>query len=87
MIAKKRIPAGGHAYIDPSFSFFPFFPPPLVISGRPRSWEIDKKSSKQIENKLFAKCYSVNFYFKRTSEMKSEEDFDSFLAPTLKTEL
>lgn len=52
----------------------------LVISGRPRSWEIDKKSSKQIENKLFTKCYSVNFYFKRTSEMKSKEDFE---APTL----
>lgn len=68
------------------FSLFFFFSS-LVISGRPRSWEIDKKSSKQIENKLFTKCYSVNFYFKRTSEIKSKEDFDSFLAPTLKPRL
>lgn len=84
MIAEKCIPVGGHAYIDLSFSPFSSFFSSLVISGRPRSWEIDKKSSKQIENKLFTKCYSVNFYFKRTSEMKSKEDFDFFLATTLK---
>lgn len=62
---------GGQASIDPPpssgvlpffFLLFLFF---ISFSTRPRQMGINRKSRKQLENKLVVKCSRLNFYFKR----------------------